>query len=360
MKLLVSDLLPGMKLARSVYGHNGEVLLRKNVTLTNKYIAALKRHKVTMVYIDNPMTSDFDSFAAEKSLSDEIKTQTLKTLKDWFHSPQVSSFKRMTESLEIVIDEILSGKLLTGSLAEISATDSYTFTHSVDVCFLSLSVGIIMGYSRPDLVALGIGALLHDLGKTRVSPQILHKAERLNKEEYNEIQKHAEWSYLLMKEKGGDEITPLSLTIAHQHHERYNGKGYPFGLKGDEIEPMSSICAICDVYNAMTTERVYRKAIPIHETYEMIMGSGDNLFKFDVVKAFLSCITPYPIGSLVNTTAGEAYVIETNAKIPFHPKIYLFNDRRIVDLENEFSITIIGLLSSKDKQRLLCLDSGLT
>jgi len=352
MKMLVSDLLPGMKLARSVYGVHGEVLLRTNVLLNNKYIDALKRHNIMAVYIENPLTSDFDAIEAEKALADEVKTQTLKTVKDWFDSPQAINFTKMTKSLAIVIDEILSGKVLTGSLAEISATDSYTFTHSVDVCLLSLNVGIKMGFNRSNLIKLGMGALLHDLGKTKVSPAVLHKPAKLTDEEYAEIKKHPVWSYQLLKEKAGDEISSISLAIALDHHERYDGRGYPRGLKGKEIGIMSAICAVCDVYNAMTTDRVYRKAIPVHETYEMIMGSGNILFNFEVVKAFLSCITPYPIGSLISTTAGDAYVIGTNSKLPFCPKIFLFRENRIVNLDEELSISITGLLSSKDKQKM--------
>lgn len=353
MKLLVTDLLPGMRLARSVYGSNGEILLRENVILSEKYIQALKRLNITAVYIKSALTADFDAVAAEQALADEIKTQTLNSMQTWFNNPQVSNFKRMTESIEIVIDELLSGKILTGSLAEISATDSYTFTHSIDVCFLSLSLGIIMGFSRSKLNALGMGALLHDLGKTKISPAILHKSGKLTREEYDEIKKHAEWSYNLMREKGQDEIDPLSLTIALQHHERHDGRGYPYGLKRNQIDLMSSICSICDVYNAMTTERVYRRAIPIPEIYEMIMGSADSLFKFEVVQAFLACVTPYPIGSLLKTTAGNAYVIEINSQMPFRPTIYLFDEKQAVDLATELSISITGLLSSKEKQTII-------
>jgi len=353
LKISVSYLLPGMRLAKSVYGHQGKALLRANVLLSNKYIAALKHHNITAVYITNSLTSDFDAMGAEKALADEIKIQTLKTTKSWLSNPQVNNFAEMTKSIETVIDEILSGKVLTNSLAEISATDFYTFTHSVDVCLLSLNIGIKMGFNRSNLIKLGMGALLHDLGKTKVLPAVLHKPAKLTDEEYAEIKKHPVWSYQLLKEKAGDNISPLSLVTALNHHERYDGSGYPRGLKGKEIHDMAGICAICDVYNAMTTDRVYRKAVPPHEVYKMLMGSGGTMFKSEIVKAFLSCVSPYPVGSLVKVNTGEeAYVVETDPAFPFHPKIFLLRERRVADLQKELELEIIGLLKSKERQQL--------
>jgi len=153
-----------------------------------------------------------------------------------------------------------------------------------------------MGFSYSELFELGVGSLLHDLGKTRISSEILHKPGKLTDEEFREIKKHPVLTYKILKEKVGDSISPLSLMTALNHHERYDGSGYPCGLKGEKIHDMAGICAICDVYNAINTDRVYRKAVLSHEVYTMLINSGGTMFKPEIVKAFLAC---YPVGSIV-------------------------------------------------------------
>ncbi|MGB9793346.1 MAG: HD-GYP domain-containing protein [Thermacetogeniaceae bacterium] len=260
MKLPVSYLLPGMVLARPVYGLKGELLLNKGTVLTASYIFALRRRGVMAVHVQGPLP--FDPTEALKVLDDEVRAEAMNAVRVWVErGRRRADFSGVIDQVANVVEEILSGKVPCGSLSEISSADIYTFAHSVDVCILSVTAGVKMGFKRKDLMKLGIGALLHDLGKTKVPPEILNKPGKLTEEEFKEIKKHPVWGYKMIIDEPDSRVEMESLLVMLNHHEKYDGSGYPRGLKGDEVGIMPAICAAADIYNAITTDRVYRKAM---------------------------------------------------------------------------------------------------
>jgi HD-GYP domain-containing protein (c-di-GMP phosphodiesterase class II) len=209
------------------------------------------------------------------------------------------------------------------------------------------------GMKRFDLIKLVVGSLLHDIGKTEIPQKILNKPQELTKQELIEIKKHSVLGYkLLINSKVKKKIDPCSANIVLNHHERINGSGYPRGLKGNDLSDMDMLCGIADVYNAMTTNRVYRKAVPHNEVYEMLMGSAGINFSYKVICSFLKCITPYPEGSLVKLNNGQkACVIKNNSSMPFSPVVCIISTSEELDLGNELNITISSLLSSEEIQK---------
>jgi HD-GYP domain-containing protein (c-di-GMP phosphodiesterase class II) len=148
-----------------------------------------------------------------------------------------------------------------------------------------------------------------------------------------------------------DQLSDSSLEIVLNHHERYNGSGYPRGIKKDEIGDMSGICALSDIYNAMTTERVYRKAFPPNEAYELIMAYGDLNFKLKLVKLFASCVCPYPVGTLVLLSTGQAgCVTSANRNLAFRPVITLLETKEKIDLSRELAVVIKRSLTVEEAQ----------
>lgn len=352
MKLPVSYLLPGMVLARPVYGPKGELLLSRGTVLTAGHIFALRRRGVLAVQVQGPLSGDYEE--AGSVLDDEVRVQAMKAVHAWVERGQNRvDYARVVEQVEAVVDEILSNKVPCGSLSEISTADTYTFTHSVDVCILSVAAGVKLGYGRNDLLKLGIGALLHDLGKTKVPPEILNKPDKLTDEEFAEIKKHPVWGYkMALREPAKMDIS--SLLVILNHHEKYDGSGYPRGLKGREIGVMAGICAAADMYNAITTDRVYRRALPPHEAYEMIAGAGGTLLDFRVVQAFLSCVEPYPVGTVVRLSTGDvACVVSVDSALPFRPVVVLIPSRETVDMRKELSVTIVGQLSPDEARKIM-------
>jgi HD-GYP domain-containing protein (c-di-GMP phosphodiesterase class II) len=350
LKISTKFLVPGMKLARPVYGKNGELLLKKGTVLTAGYIMSLRRCGILAVDVDG-LTDLSEEY--RNLMEDEIRSDVMNVVREWSLEGEKRGFEKVTKTVERIVDEILAGKEVVGNLTEICSADMYTYAHSVDVCVLSLTVGVKLGYSRKDLLLLGMGSLLHDLGKSRVPPEILNKPGKLTPGEFREIKKHPVHGYKMILESR-DRIDPRSAAVILNHHERYDGTGYPRGLKGEEIDEMSAICAVADVYNAITTDRVYRKAHPPHEAYEMVMASGNLMFSARVVEVFLKCVLPYPPGSVVRLSNGlVGVVLRVKQGFPFRPVLKLVGSGEELDLLKESSLVITGLLRPEELRELI-------
>lgn len=352
MKLSVSYLKPGMVLESPVYSDRGKLLLNSNRTLTRSYINALKKVGVLAVHIKG--IGGLDEAEAEKALSNEVKIDTLTSIQSFVErNMSAKNFQALVLSVQNIIDEILSGKIITGGLAEISAYDSYTYSHSVDVCVLSIAIGHQMGLPRATLVNLGVGGLLHDLGKTRIPLEILNKPGKLTDDEFDEMKRHSAIGYEMACYEFEQKLEDETVNIILNHHERFDGSGYPRALRGDELSPLDMICGAADVYNSMTTDRVYRKAFPCSEAYEMILGSGDNYFSMDVVEAFAKSIMPYPLGTLVEMSDGRrACVVDANPSLPARPVVKILGTEDLIDLSANLSLVIKSQLSAIDVSKL--------
>ncbi|MBN1211932.1 MAG: HD domain-containing protein [candidate division Zixibacteria bacterium] len=170
------------------------------------------------------------------------------------------NIERTEELVGNTVSFILHKKSAFHNLLKVMSFDYYTYTHSVNVCTFSLALAKYIGMEDiEELNILGTGAILHDVGKTRISEAILNKKEPLTSEEIELIQMHPQWGFEILKET--DIISPASYYPIVQHHEREDGSGYPKGIGCHEIHRFSKIVAIADVFDAMTTRRVYRSAI---------------------------------------------------------------------------------------------------
>jgi len=350
MKLPVSHLAPGMRLARPVYGLKGQMLLNRGVELTTSYILGLRSHNILAVTIESIL--DLDERDAENILEESVRAQAMASIETWVQNNKGQKrISTVMDSVNSIVDEILSGKVPSGGLAEISTTDIYTFAHSIDVCAFSVYMGLNYGYKKKALLKLGIGSILHDLGKTKVSLEILNKPDKLTDCEMEEIKNHPVFGYNMLIDDMSDQLCDASLDIVLSHHERFNGSGYPRGIKGDAIGDMTTICALADVYSAMTTDRVYRKAFPTNEAYELIMTYGDLDFKMRLVRLFATCVCPYPIDTLVLLSTGEtAQVTAINRNLPFRPVVTAIESKKQVDLGKELSV-VIGRALTDDEAR---------
>jgi HD-GYP domain-containing protein (c-di-GMP phosphodiesterase class II) len=343
-----------MRLSRPVYGQKGQLLLNRGIELTTSYIKGLKEHNVLAATVESmPYGMRFlNDQEAESALEESVRVQAMSSLKNWADTNRRrDEFTGVVESVATIVDEILNGKIPSGGLAEISVADVYTFAHSIDVCVFSVFMGVKYGYKKDDLLVLGIGSVLHDLGKTKVSPEILNKPGKLTEVEFQEVKNHSAWGYEMLIEDTSNQVSDRALAIVLNHHERYNGSGYPRGLKGEEISDMASICALADVYNAMTTERVYRKAFPPNEAYEMILTYGDRDIKYELVRLFSTCVYPYPIETLVLLSTGKVgCVTGIYRNLPFRPVVTVLGTEENIDLSKELSVVIERALTPDEAQ----------
>jgi putative nucleotidyltransferase with HDIG domain len=157
-------------------------------------------------------------------------------------------------------------------LLSMQGYDYYTYTHSVNVAALSISLGILIGLKRDVMEKLGMGAMLHDIGKSRISHEILGKQGKLSDVEYNMIKNHVIEGEKIMLNHA--DFSAESLTAVSQHHEKLSGKGYPYGLAGNKISLFGRISAIADCYDALTTRRPYKAAYT--PFYALMMISKDT------------------------------------------------------------------------------------
>jgi HD-GYP domain-containing protein (c-di-GMP phosphodiesterase class II) len=215
--------------------------------------------------------------------------------------------ERVKQVVNNMIDSIFHNQAALVSLTRIKDYDEYTFVHSINVCIFCLTLGRHLNFSREELEQMGIGALLHDIGKMRIPPHILNKPGKLTEKEFSEIKKHPLYTLELL-EKAKD-IPEASKHVALQHHERYNGRGYPYGLRGEEIGHFGQIAAIIDVYDAITTDRVYQKAIPLHEGIRTIYQGSKEDFNQILVERFIQCVGIYPTGTLVLLDSEEIGIV---------------------------------------------------
>lgn len=190
------------------------------------------------------------------------------------------------QSLALDLKDLFSGTIAAITEA-LDAKDHYTFGRSKRVTYISLKVGESMGLSDTQLSELELAGLLHDIGMIGVPENILHKQEKLSSDEYDEIKKHVITGVKIL-----EDIKQLRsvIRIVSLHHERHDGKGYPYGLSADNIPIESQIIAIADAYDGMTSDRAYRKGIPHENAIEIIKNETSRQFAPPVVEYFLKVI----------------------------------------------------------------------
>jgi len=323
-RIPVDLLSAGLKTARPIYDGQGRVLLNQGVVLTERYISRLKQFGIPAVYIDDGFGPGFE---IEDVISEETRTWAVNQVKQLFSPARLGEGQKpvvtLAEAAKVVerlVEEILANKSTVVNLTDIRAYDEYTFGHSVNVAVLAILTGINLGYSRVRLFHLGMAALLHDVGKTRIPVNVLNKPQALTDEEFTLIKKHPVYGYEIINDDPG--LGKLCALVALQHHERYNGEGYPQGLSGKEIHHFAGIAGMVDMYDALTSDRIYRKAYPPYEAYEMISGAGNTLFDYQLIGAFLDNVAAYPAGTLVKLNTGEiGVVVETRKGFSLSPRV---------------------------------------
>lgn len=236
------------------------------------------------------------------------------------------------ESVEPIVgqltDSILrnAGALL--SLIRVKDKDNYTFQHSVAVCALQVSFCRALEMDAKTMHLAGVGGLLHDIGKVKVPDEILNKPGALTNDEFAVMKCHAEESRKILQETDG--IHEISIQVAAQHHERHDGSGYPLGLKGDEISQMGQMAAICDVYDAITSDRCYHKGMAPHEALRKILEWSKFHFNPKLVHQFMHIIGIYPVNTLVMLESGYiAVVLEQSETNLLQPIVKVFFDSKV-------------------------------
>ncbi len=228
----------------------------------------------------------------DKTLPPEKKAEivyrsSLILMERLFQDPKVEKIREAKEGISDIVDVVIADRVMAKNLVNITSYDFYTYTHSVNVGILSaLLAGAI--YSRSaahDMHELGAGFFLHDIGKVRVDPAIVNKKGKLTEEEMGQMRMHPSQGYAILSEAG--ELSEECRIIVMQHHERQDGSGYPAGLRGDEIHYYSRICSIADVYDALTSERSYKKRVTPFEALTIMKEQMIDHFTTELFEKFV-------------------------------------------------------------------------
>lgn len=338
-------------LGRDIYTNEGAILLRSGIKLNNIFIKNLKQIGVQYLYIEDSRLDDIDCID-EKLV--ELKRNTLKNVSKIFKSvsnPNKSDTSNAINIMDELIEYVIDVKNVGSMVLDIKTYDNSTYLHSIDTGILSVFLASNLNFNHNNLREIGIGSILHDIGKLKVPRSIICKKGSLTDEEYNEIKKHPIYGEELLKKNYF--ISDNMIKSVTQHHEKFDGSGYPYGLKGNSISKFGRVVSICDVFDAVSMDRSYRKRFTPSDAYELILSESGTSFDDKMVNVFKSTFSVYSLGCCVRLSNGiEAYVIRQNKGFPDKPVVRVLYDSETkqpvhfyeIDLTKKLDITIVGVV----------------
>jgi putative nucleotidyltransferase with HDIG domain len=321
--ILIEDVSVGM-VVRDVFGPDGRLLMSSGVSVSAEQINLLRQRGVKSVHVrfegDNSVpgnaVENTEILSREKSYYQELSRakvvhqKSLQTVREALSTVRMGkkiNFDELELVAEGMVESVHNNPDALVSLAQIKGYDEYTFVHSVNVGILLTSLAYSIGYSKDKLRQAGVGGMLHDIGKMWVPEQILNKRGKYNDYEMAIMKRHSQYGIDILKKSTA--ISDFSKLVVIQHHERYDGRGYPHGLIGDQIDEVGLMAAVADVYDAMTTDRVYREAWTPQRALAMIFQGAESEYSRRIVELFTKHLGIYPVGSFVRLVSGEMGVV---------------------------------------------------
>lgn len=315
------------------------LILRKHIKITDRDINKLKVFEVEKIRV-NFNETDKKNYN-KKFLKDAIN-KTKEIFNDAIYNEKIN-LNQVEIVIQNILDEVATQDGFFSVINELKSEDEYTYLHSIETSIYSVITGKRLNLSDERLKKLGVGSLLHDIGKIRTPKDVLLKKGKLSEEEFSQIKRHpTDGREILM---GSGILDDDILDIVSQHHEKINGSGYPLGLNGDSMNMLSKIVAVSDIYDALTTDRVYRAKLKKYEVIEYLYCLVNTELDIDVVSSFSKVIKIYPIGSKVVLNTGETgEIIGLNEDFPLRPIVKILNEEikyeKIINMINERTIFI--------------------
>jgi HD-GYP domain-containing protein (c-di-GMP phosphodiesterase class II) len=313
----------GRTLGHEVRNGAGQALLRAGITLSPRYLKSLAAQGFSAVYVEDPLAP---GIPVEDALRWETRAKAFTAVRDVFEQASAGEIKSVAgarEAVDAILQEIAGVASGVCALTALRAASDYTFTHSVHVCALCLLVGMASGYDRGALRQLGVGALLLDVGKVAYI-DATEKPGALSEGEWEVMRRHPVDGYEMLRRN--PDVHLFSAHVAFQHHERADGTGYPRRIYGERILPFAAIAAVADVYDAMTSERPYRPALPPHAALAWLSERAGKQFDRDVVRRLIRRVAAYPAGTIVRLSSGEVGAVQAQGKNPPQPTVLIVAD----------------------------------
>jgi len=307
-----------------LFDTHGILLFPKGKTITPKIHELLLGHKLYTLRYD---LEKFNAPIVKRKFPTAEYQDLVGYVRNVFEDTCLIDVGRLQETFSVVdkiINELINTDQIFLDFNEFRRYDNYTYIHSVNVAILAALIGIQMDVKGHKLRDLTVGAILHDLGKNSIPLNILNKPAGLTEEEFEIMKGHPVLGEKILKLYN---VPVEILSIVRHHHERCNGEGYPDGLRQREIALNAQIVAVADVFDALISDRPYRKGLPPYHALEIIIGSGND-FNQVIVKAFNQCLTLYPQDSIVTLNTGEiGTVVGIHQNHPSRPIIRILFDK---------------------------------
>lgn len=304
---------------------------------SNQYVEDFLEGGKKRVDYEEKQTAFHELPAAEVAL--ESAANKVAMIMDNLKAGDNLDFGAVRNAVQPVLESVIRNSDALLWVSEMQKKDKYTYAHSLDNCALGIAFGRHLGLYKEDMRNLAMGLLLMDVGKVKVSDDILNKTSTLSVDEFDEMKKHVYYGVELLRNTPGINDTIINIVLTH--HERYDGSGYPYGLKEKQAPVFGRIAAIIDCYTAMTSTSLYRAAIAPHKALQTIYNWRNKYFQDELVEQFLQCMGVYPTGSLVEMSSGEVGMIMAQNRVQrLKPKIMMLLDEnkrpyevsKIVDL----------------------------
>lgn len=347
----------GMMIDQAIIDRTGRILIARKTVLDHFLIDSLRKMGVPGVYIregeEDPdedievAPETLETIAklkvadrAKVTLSDSVKQRVSQGIQFLYSDTSSSDFTNTANNITYSLMQAISeNDAVAMNIDALKVSDEYTFKHSVDVATMAMIIARKSGLPNKDVYQIGVAGLLHDVGKSHIPNEILNKAGKLTEEEFTVMKNHTIYGYNILKEKS--EISNEIIAGVLQHHEKINGRGYPLKLADKQITPYARVLSVADIYDALVTERPYKKGFSAHDALEMIMAMTDEL-DVDFMRSFIDTVILYPVDTSVTLSNGErARVVKNTPHYPMRPKVVGLKSGKVYDLANDINCASI-------------------
>lgn len=330
MRIVPTELIPADAiLADTLYTLDGRILLKEGAKLTPRLVEKINANSIFTVYIHD----EHSDSEINRLIDPHLRHQGMMLIRDMFDAAgfrnghgewMPKSIYEFMNPLNKLMEDVLYGlnsaRDVQLEYIDIKNVDNYIYSSAFNTAILSVLIGWEAGLSGDMIRHLFTGAVFHDIGMALMRPEVTYKKTELTTEEKMEILMHPKKGHSYLKEHAF--LSAYVKAIAFQHHEHLDGTGYPSRSKGSEIHQLAQIVGIADIYDAMTSDRPYRRAMSPADSIEYIMGTAGRHYDLDLVNIFVKKINPYPPGTLVKLNTGQIAVVDKVLKgFPLRPDI---------------------------------------
>ncbi len=319
----------GAILSEALYTDDGRVLVNAGTQLTSKLVERINQNHIYSVYIKDQHSEGeierlVNPLLRQKghNLVKKIFDAASNTKPDGTPAPMpiMGMMPELSSLMDDIIYEMTGFKEKQLEYIDIKNVNSYLYSSAINVALLSVLIGWEMGLNNDMICQLFMGGIFHDIGLALLPKEVLYKKEPLTMDDKRLVLYHPLKGYEYLKDKNFLSAYVRAVTLGH--HEHADGSGYPNRKSGEEIHLLTQIVGIADIYDAMTSDRPYRQALPANEALEYIMSVAGKHFSMEITKAFIKKVNPYPIGSLVKLKDGQTAVVrKVPPEMPLRPLI---------------------------------------